>query len=304
MQGPISWHGKNIEPVYNIGYTVAEGDNIDRALSEADLALKKGLDDKDAIVAFETAIDDRLKTEKTIGQLLLLSRNIKEGKLAAYHQLIVPLEREGIPWNESLLRIWDFASAYQPPGPYLPLLRSTGYDSDISDFMMSHASSFLERESCWLSINVNLKDLTRPPFIQRAAIVAERAAERGSRLILELLESDLMTSHENVIPIMEEFRLSKGMIAMDDFGSGYSNFGKLLSIPLDIVKFDGEFVRMAYANAIARSLLDRVSKSLKEAGIITVAEFIETEEQAEMLREMGIHYGQGYLWSKPAPAKT
>jgi len=59
---------------------------------------------------------------------------------------------------------------------------------------------------------------------------------------------------------------------------------------------------MSYVNATARALLERVARSLAEANILTVAEFVETEEQARMLRAIGIDYGPGFLWSKPAPA--
>lgn len=305
MQGPIAWHGKNIEPVYNIGFTVAERGCVEGCLNEADLALKRGLDEHEPVVAYSDAIDDRLKTEAMIGQLLILSRNIKEGKLAAYHQRIVALcAAEDKAWNESLLRVWDFESAYQAPGAFLPLMNSTGYDRDVSDFMVEHAENYLRNGSGWLSINVSSKDLLRPAFMQQAGQVARLSAGKGGRFVLELLESDIMGARDAIIPALETFREAGGLVAMDDFGSGYSNFRKLLSFPLDIVKFDGEFVRMSYENATARALLERVARSLGEAGILTVAEFVETEEQASILRGMGIDYGQGFLWSKPSPASA
>jgi EAL domain-containing protein (putative c-di-GMP-specific phosphodiesterase class I)/GGDEF domain-containing protein len=303
LQGPVSCHGKNIEPVYHIGYAVADEGGKDSCLNEADLALKRGIEEHEPVVAYSDAIDDRLKTEAMIGQLLILSRNIKEGKLAAYHQRIVALcAPDGQAWSESLLRIWDFQSEYRAPGPFLPLLRSTGYERDISDFMVDHAERCVQDNPGWLSINVTSRDLSRSGFMAQACRVARLSAERGGRFILELLESDIMGARDDVLPALNDFRQAGGLVAMDDFGSGYSNFGKLLSFPLDIVKFDGEFVRMSYVNATARSLLERVARSLAEAGILTVAEFVETEEQARMLREMGINYGQGFLWSKPSPA--
>jgi EAL domain-containing protein (putative c-di-GMP-specific phosphodiesterase class I)/GGDEF domain-containing protein len=303
MLGPISCHGKNIEPAFHIGYTLSENGGKESCLNEADLALKRGLEEHEPVVAYSEAIDDRLKTEAMIGQLLILSRNIKEGKLAAYHQRIVALcAPQSQSWNESLLRIWDFQSEYHAPAAFLPLLRSTGYDRDISDFMVDHAERYLQTGPGWLSINVTSKDLLRTAFMAQAGRVARLSLERGGRFILELLESDIMGARDDVLPALNEFRASGGLVAMDDFGSGYSNFGKLLSFPLDIVKFDGEFVRMSYVNSTARSLLERVARSLAEAGILTVAEFVETEQQADMLREIGINYGQGFLWSKPAPA--
>ncbi len=301
LKGSISWHGKRIEPVYHIGYSIAEGGIVDRCLTEADLALKWGIEERESVVAYSEELDDRNNMERMTEKLLLLSRNIKEGRLAAYHQRIVSLESEHSIWKESLLRVWDFCSAYEAPGAFLPLLHSTGYDREVSDFMVTHAEDFLAHSPCWLSINVSSRDLCRPAFMERANRLAADAWERGGRFILELLESDLMTSHESVIPALSEFRLSGGLVAMDDFGSGFSNFGKLLSVPLDIVKFDGDFVRMAYVDATARALLARVAQTLSCAGITTVAEYIETDDQAVMLRKLGIDYGQGYLWGRPEP---
>lgn len=300
IDGNIIWHDKEIEPVYSIGYAIAEGIDGSQALGEADLALKRCLEEHGEVLRFDPSMDDRSDTEAMIDNLVVLSRNIREGKLKAFHQAIVNLDDGKPVWCESLLRVWNYKEDYESPSAYLKVSRSTGFDDDISDFMIAHAEGFFQAKREWLSINVNARDIARPAFAKRAVAIARLAAEAGSKFILELLESDLMDSKGAIDAPLREFRDSGGLVAIDDFGSGYSNFRKFLSMPIDIVKFDGEFVRLSYENDTARSLLRKVAQCFNEAGMITVAEFVETEEQAAMLKEMGIAYGQGYYWSKPA----
>ena len=86
---------------------------------------------------------------------------------------------------------------------------------------------------------------------------------------------------------------------MDDFGSGYSSFLYLLDLPVTYLKIEGELVRRMRAEPKARAIIQGIQSIANQLGLITIAEFIEDEETARMLTDLGVNWGQGYLFGRP-----
>jgi EAL domain-containing protein (putative c-di-GMP-specific phosphodiesterase class I) len=90
-------------------------------------------------------------------------------------------------------------------------------------------------------------------------------------------------------------------ICLDDFGAGAASFHYLNALPADFVKIDGRYVRNATANRRDRAFLKAIAKLCRELGTATIAEMVETEAQAAAMTDLGIGYGQGYLFGRPSP---
>lgn len=86
---------------------------------------------------------------------------------------------------------------------------------------------------------------------------------------------------------------------MDDFGSGYSSFLYLLDLPVRYIKIEGELVRIAVQDAQARVMVESIQAMAARLNICTIAEGIEDQETCDLMRDLGIDWGQGYLWGKP-----
>lgn len=120
-------------------------------------------------------------------------------------------------------------------------------------------------------------------------------------MVFEILERDAIGDMTNMRKFLANLRKKGFAFALDDFGSGYNSFHYLRELHFEFVKIDGAFVRSIVESPIDRALVRNLTNLCKEIGILTVAEFVESEEILEMLREMGIDYVQGYHIGMPLP---
>jgi EAL domain-containing protein (putative c-di-GMP-specific phosphodiesterase class I) len=240
--------------------------------------------------------------ELSFSRLATLSRCIREGGLEAFFQPVVSLSDGRRAWYETLLRVRGEGGRLEPPLVYLELARSTGYWDAITDFIVSRALDRLRSGCGSVSINIGTEDIGREAFRRAAAEAAALARERGCDFILELLETDSSDLSEEHFAVLRELRAAGCLIAIDDFGMGYSNYSRLLSFPVDIVKFDMSLARRAFGEPAVEELLAGLVKFCSGLGIITVVEGLESEEEVRRFREMGLDFGQGYFWSPAVPS--
>lgn len=120
-----------------------------------------------------------------------------------------------------------------------------------------------------------------------------------SSLHLEITESFAITDFDKKMAVINKFREKGFIVEMDDFGSGYSSLNLLQDMPIDVLKIDMMFLRRSEEEEKARIILKTITEMAANLGIPSVAEGVETEEQLEMLREMGCTLYQGYYFSKP-----
>lgn len=121
-----------------------------------------------------------------------------------------------------------------------------------------------------------------------------------SRMHLEITESGIMDKEE-IRETLETLRSSGAKIALDDFGTGYSNFDRILSLKLDVVKFDRSLLLMADQDANSRFMLDYFSTAFERLGYKVLYEGVETDAQEELCIISHADYLQGYKFSKPIP---
>ena len=122
------------------------------------------------------------------------------------------------------------------------------------------------------------------------------------RLVLEIVETAVIVRHEQALDCVERLRARGVRIALDDFGTGVSNLERLRRFPVDILKVDRAFATRIDQEPRARAIVEALVSLARALAIDLVAEGIETEDQAHGLSELGVTYGQGYLFGRPAPA--
>ena len=93
------------------------------------------------------------------------------------------------------------------------------------------------------------------------------------------------------------------LFALDDFGSGVSSYGYLKNLPVDFLKFDGEFVRDIATNPISLAMVKSINEIGHMMGKKTIAEYVEDQQTLDLLKEIGVDYAQGYFFSRPAPVE-
>ena len=127
------------------------------------------------------------------------------------------------------------------------------------------------------------------------------AREKTSTIILEILEGDFGSLTPERRSILRNLRTTGCLIAIDDFGMGYSNYARLTGMPVDIVKFDSSLIHDSMTSRAETNLLRSIVRFCFDIGALTVAEGLEDEASVAYAADLGFDFGQGYRWSPPVP---
>jgi len=152
-----------------------------------------------------------------------------------------------------------------------------------------------------LFINFQPSAIYDPQFCLRTTFAAaERSGMRAEDIIFEVVESEGVLDTDHLKKIVETYRARGLGVAMDDMGSGHSSLERLLSLQPDYVKIDKSITMNVVENSTARMMVESLVRISLDAGAKIIAEGIETVEQRDVLRDLGAHYGQGYLFARPS----
>jgi EAL domain-containing protein (putative c-di-GMP-specific phosphodiesterase class I) len=162
----------------------------------------------------------------------------------------------------------------------------------------------LLRDDEYLTINVSPRHFQNADFETRLRSVVAEAGFDRSRLRIEVTEGTLLGDPEAVAKVLQSLQETGIEAALDDFGTGYSSLGYLHRFPLKMIKIDQSFVRPLGEEEAPRSMaiISAILALASSLGLEVVAEGIETEQQRQILLDMGCVYGQGYLFGRPQNA--
>jgi diguanylate cyclase (GGDEF)-like protein len=300
------WVDTVVQISAHAGFAQAPGDATTRGelTRRAELALraaaKKG---PGTIVGFEHSIDTVSNDQKLIHRDL--PRALTANELELHYQPIVAAHGGRVVGVEALLRWTHPTRGLIPPAAFIPVAEQMGLMDALGDFVLRRA---LDEAKRWpdLYVAVNLSPLQ---VRDRAIVdlVRSALAESGvqpSRLMLEITEGVLVDNPDEMVKRMEDFHALGVRIALDDFGSGYSNLGYLQRFPLDKLKIDRSFVAALGNSANGGVIVQAIVALGRSLGLSVVVEGVETEQQRVLLRLAGCDEMQGFLFAKPAPAKT
>jgi EAL domain-containing protein (putative c-di-GMP-specific phosphodiesterase class I) len=153
-----------------------------------------------------------------------------------------------------------------------------------------------------VAVNVSGMQLHHPEFKLQLEKMLAKSDMVTEWLELEITESSLMKDVELTIALLHELRGMGFMLSVDDFGTGYSSFSYLTRFPINILKIDQSFVCDLPGKKSAITIVSAIANMAKSLGLKTVAEGVETREQAEFLTRLGCDQLQGYFYSRPVPA--
>ena len=271
----------------------------------ADLALraaaKRG---PGAIVAFEFAIDTISTDQKFIHREL--PRAISANDLDLHYQPIVSSQGGRMVGVEALLR-WNHATRGSiPPATFIPVAEQMGLMGTIGAFVLRRALHEAKRwpEDLYIAVNlspVQVRDGTIVDMVRSA--LAESGVSPG-RLVLEITEGVLIDNPDEMVKRIKDLHELGVRVALDDFGSGYSNLGYLQRFPLDKIKIDQSFVATLGRSSNGGVIIQAMVALGRALGLSVLVEGVETEHQRVLLRLAGCDEMQGFLFAKPAPASA
>jgi diguanylate cyclase (GGDEF)-like protein len=238
-----------------------------------------------------------------------LSEAVERGEMSAVFQPVRELESGRVVAFEALAR-WAHPDLGQvSPGDFIRLAELTGDIFAIGEFVLERSAELAARlrrigaGDLRVGINVSPVQLERPEFAEAVAAILERAGVDGSAIGVEITEGALLETGDAQERNLRTLREADVHVVLDDFGTGYSALGYLREFPIQTVKIDRMFVRDLGRDQVAAALVQAILAMAKGMAMFVVAEGIETEDQARLLRALGCEFGQGFGLGRPAPAE-
>ncbi len=261
-------------------------------------AAKKG---PGAIVGFERAIDAVSADQKFIQREL--PRALTANELDVHYQPIVSANGTRIVGVEALLR-WTHASrGVIGPATFIPVAEQMGLMDTLGAFVLRRALGEAKRwPDLYVAVNLSPLQVRDRAIVE---LVRSALAESGvppSRLMLEITEGVLIDNPDEVLKRIGDLHRLGVRIALDDFGSGYSNLTYLQRFPLDKLKIDRSFVSVLGTSSNGGVIIQAIVALGRALGLSVLVEGVETEQQRVLLRLAGCDEMQGFLFARPAPA--
>jgi EAL domain-containing protein (putative c-di-GMP-specific phosphodiesterase class I) len=228
-------------------------------------------------------------------------------ELVLYYQPQIDLETRKIVGAEALIRWLHPKKGMIPPDKFIPIAEETGLIHQINKWVIGTAC---KQNNEWakagighvrIAINLSGYQLAGQNIV---SFLQESLKENNldpQYLEVEITESVLMQDSDDTISTLQQIKDMQIVIALDDFGTGYSSLSYLTSFHVDTLKIDRSFIMGCPHQKNNIVVIKAIIAMGRSMGMKIVAEGIETDEQLEMLREFGVHEGQGYLFKPPVP---
>ncbi len=293
-------------PMYvtaSIGATMfpASAKNVREVVGQADNALRSARRlGCDCYVEFRDVPHQQIPERPDLVVAEQVKRAVRDDRIVLAYQPIVS-SHDGTPvFYEGLVRMLDEENKPVAAGVFVPIVEQMGLmrlvDRRVLDLGVAARK---ENPEITLSINVSGMTALDSVWLRQLHQHLEARPDVASRLILEITETvaiDDIADSSRFVRSVNEFGCR---VALDDFGAGYTSFRHLRALNVDLVKIDGSFVRDLPTNQDNQLFVRTLISLAKGIGLKTVAEWVETEEEAELLRNEGVDYLQGWHYGKP-----
>ncbi len=281
-------------------HATTRGELTRRAMLALRAAAKKG---PGACVCFDMSIETVSADQKFIQREL--PRALSANELDLHFQPIVAAHGGRIVGVEALLR-WTHAVRGQiGPAIFIPVAEQMGLMDSLGAFVLRRALQEAKRwPDLYVAVNLSPLQVRDASIVELVRSALEDSGVAPAKLMLEITEGVLIDNPEEMIERIGDLHKLGVRIALDDFGSGYSNLSYLQRFPLDKLKIDRSFVTALGHSANGGVIVQAIVALGRALGMSVLVEGVETEQQRVLLRLAGCDEMQGYLFAKPAPAKA
>lgn len=279
------------------GVNFVETENAVDATNKAYIAVNEAKDYLRQYVEYGNREKHERESRNQMILATYLQNALLKNRLSLAFQPIINAKTGDVGYYECLLRIINEDGSVSSAGPFIPIAEKMGFIDVIDGLVLQLVVAELHNNpDVKLAINISNTSLNDSNWLEMAVGMLDDSA-MASRLIVEITETAEAQSHRKVLNFVTTLQGIGCEIALDDFGTGYTSFSQLKTLPVDIIKIDGSFVKGIAENSENRFFVKTLLEFSNSFGLKTVAEFVENGEVAKILMDMNVDYMQGNYFS-------
>ena len=284
---------------FKLSYECAIVMHEEDALQKADTALQYGAKSKNPFVIYNQLQEEVADMKEEIRILQVVREALAQDGIVPYFQGIYDNRKGRIEMYEALIRIRDAQGNLYYPGQFLSIAKEYDLYGALSVIMVKKVMGMFLHKNVKVTINLNVQDIYDEDMIEMI-FQHLKLADHPENFVFELVESEEVTDYQYVEQFAESIHNHGAKIAIDDFGSGFSNLLHIIKINADILKIDGEIIKVIGQDENCREFVTMINGWCKNTGKEVIGEFVENENIQQIMEKIGIAHSQGYYFAKPA----
>lgn len=281
-----------------ISLSVGISSNKDFLLATANMALNVAKRDVKNIIVYDNTINKTHIALENIEGIKMIKDALEADTIVPYFQPIFNLQTKKIEKYESLVRIIKNDGTVASPFSFLEIAIKSKLYPNITQIMIEKSFDFFMDKEYEFSINLSTEDI-RNKHTTNFILKKLQEYPEPQKVVFEILESDEIQNYQELKEFIKKIKHFGCKFAIDDFGSGYSNFSHVLELNIDYLKIDASLVKYITTDENSRVITKTIINFASTLGLKTIAEYVEDKEAFDLLEKMGIDYIQGYYIGKP-----
>ncbi len=285
---------------YDVSATLCFASGSENLYEDASFAMDWVIEQKKTYVIMNEVIEKlKEETKENINKVHMVKKAIEEDRIVPYFQPIYDNRLGEITKYETLVRLVAEDGKIISPFFFLDAAKNGNYYLQITTIMLEKVFAIFKYVDSEVTVNLSYLDMASTLVTEKLFKLLKENPDTAKRVTLELLEDEAIEDDVVFEEFIQKVREYGVKIAIDDFGSGYSNFQRIMRISPDFVKIDGSIIKNIATDQKSQVLTNVIHTFSQSLNIKTVAEFVSTEEIFRKIQEIGIDYAQGYFIAEP-----
>lgn len=293
-----------IYELYEIDIRITAGisfSNKNNKLITADIALQSAKKDHKDYIIFYDELDKFREYENNMLWTKKLKSAFINDNIEVYFQPLVNNRTLKVDKYECLVRLIEEDGKVVAPYFFLDISKKSNQYTKLTKIVLEKSFQKFEHLPFEFSVNISYEDIESPDFLDFIKGLLKKY-DIAPKVVFEILEDESIKNYNLLISFVDEVKALGCKVAIDDFGSGYSNFEHLLKMNIDYLKIDASLIKNIAINENSYKITKTIIEFAKNLNLKTIAEFVENEEIFNIVRNLGADYSQGYFFSAPISA--
>ncbi len=284
-----------------IDFTLASSSHVDSnyLFSKVSMALQYAKEMGLPFWIYEDRMNFESEYERNLKLSGLVRKAVEESRIVPYYQPIIDNKTSEVVKYECLARLLDENDKVLSPVLFIPIAKKIKAYNVVTKLIIDKSFATFEDNDLEFNINLSIEDIMNHNIF-KFIVDKLKSSKASKRVTFELLESEAIQDFKKVDRFIGEVKRYGAKIAIDDFGSGYSNFSYLTKMKPDYIKIDGSLIENIDVDKNSLMVVETIVSFAKKLGVKTVAEYVHSSIVMDVVKSLGIDYSQGFYIDKPS----